>query len=260
MGYGKGLERLSIARTQLIARVPFFGHLSLKLRPRLAKEGDRIKTACVSPDGTLVISEEFLDTLSNAELCVLLAHEVMHPALLFWDRLQGRIPKLWNIAHDHAINLIIKEMGDTAIKPLNGTMADESYKNWAAEEVYDDLLKNTVLINLVTTKGGSQAPAPPQPKPGQGKPKPGQGKGKKGPPQPGPSNPYGLPQDPKTQKGKGAGGQPNSDPFDDPLFGDCRDDMNDSHEGQKAQDGDQAAKQRLEQDWKIAIVSAQQKH
>jgi predicted metal-dependent peptidase len=263
MGYGKGLDRLSIGRTQLIARCPFFGHLTLKLRPRLVKPGAGVRSAVVAPDGTLLINEDFLDALKPSQVCYLLAHCVLHPALLFFDRKQGRHPKLWNTSHDHAINLIINEMVDAQCEMLPGTILDQRFKNWSAEEIYDDLLKDTVLINLVSDKTG-QPDQKPQQKPGQGKKPPQQNKkGQQGRGNLPGLNPYQQQQQnlpPEQQKGPGTSGNDNQDPTQDPLFGDCDEDACDSHEGQKASEGDPASQHRLEQEWKTALVSSLKMH
>lgn len=232
MGHGSGLERISQARTKLVARLPFFGHLALKLRPRLCKEGDFVDTAAVAPDGTLVVNEKFLDTLTDAELCFVIAHEVMHPAMLYFERMSTRIPKLWNVAHDFAINLIIKQMADANIKVLDSALLDEKYRDWSAEEIYDEILKDSVIVNICTSGDGEG-------KDGKGGQQPGQGKG-------------------KPQKGQGQGGGRN--PLNDPLFGDARPDLSDSDDGKKAAQGDKGAQNRINTDWKISIVAAAQKH
>lgn len=224
------LDRIGKARTKLMARLPFFGHLSLKLRPRLAKPEDpNIQTAAVGPDGTLVFNEAFCEKLTDPELCFVLAHEVMHPALLYFDRMQGRMPDLWNIAHDYAINLIIKAMVDPSLKLLDNIRLDDKYKDWSAEEIYDDLLKDTVLVNIVQKAKED-------------------GSGDGG-------------QQQQRQKGKG-GGQPGDrySIFNDPLFGDARDDLNDTEEGKRAARGDKGAQSSIHNDWKISIVAAAQKH
>ena len=114
--YDYVMGRVSQARTKLLGRLPFFGRLALKLRPRLAREGEGVDTAAVSQDGTLVANAEFVKSLTDPQLCFVVAHEVLHPAMLYFDRMQGRIPKLWNMAHDYAINLIIKHMADVNIE------------------------------------------------------------------------------------------------------------------------------------------------
>lgn len=235
------LERIGKARTKLMARCPFFGHLSLKLRPRLTRVRDLIDTACVGPDGTLAFNPAFVDSLSDPELCFVLAHEVMHPALLYFDRMQGRLPELWNIAHDYAINLIIKQMAtDNSIKLPEHTRVDEKYKDWSAEEIYDDLLKDSQMVKLCTTsdedgQDGQQG----QQGQGQGQPQQGKGKGQG-----------------KGQGQPGRGGRK----FKDPLHGDARRDLNDTNEGQRAQQGDKSAQTQQSNEWKISIVSAAQRH
>jgi len=225
MGHGSGLERVSQARTKLVARLPFFGHLALKLRPRLCKEGDFVDTAAVAPDGTLVVNEKFMDTLTDTELCFVLAHEVMHPAMLYFERMSTRIPKLWNVAHDFAINLLIKQMADANIKVLDSALQDDKYRDWSAEEIYDDILKDAVMVQICQDGDGSGKPGG-----GQGKPQPGKGGG----------------------NGK--------NPLNDPLFGDARPDLSESEDGKKAANGDKGATNRLATDWKISIVAAAQKH
>lgn len=221
--YDYVLNRISQSRTKLLGRLPFFGRLALKLRPRLARPGEGVDTAAVAQDGTLIVSAEFAQTLSDPQLCFVVAHEVLHPAMLYFDRMQGRIPKLWNMAHDYAINLIIKQMADVNIELIPDCLCDDKYRDWSGEEIYDDLLKDAVLVSFA--QGGD---------------------GEGGQPMPG----GGLP------GGRGRG----NDPTKDPLFGDGRNDLADSDDGKKANNGDKAARNRLDTDWKISIVSAAQAH
>jgi predicted metal-dependent peptidase len=218
------LDRVSQSRTKLLGRLPFFGRLALKLRPRLAMPGEGVNTAAVSQDGSLIICAEFSKTLTDPQLCFVVAHEVLHPAMLYFDRMQGRIPKLWNMAHDYAINLIIKHMADSNIEVIADCLCDEKYRDWSAEEVYDDLLKDAALVSFA--QGGDAGDGSGEPQPGQGMP------------------------------GKGKG----NDPTKDPLNGDGRNDLSDSEDGKKADAGDKGAKNRLDTDWKISIVAAAQAH
>jgi predicted metal-dependent peptidase len=214
------LDRISQQRTKLLGRLPFFGRLALKLRPRLSREGDGVPTAAVSTDGTLVVNADFCKTLSDPQLAFVVCHEVMHPAMLYFDRMQGRIPRLWNMAHDYAINLIIKHMADVNIELIPDCLCDSKYRDWSAEEIYDDLLKDAVLVTFAQTGDDGQG--------GQGGGMPGKGQG--------------------------------NDPTQDPLNGDSRSDLADSEEGKKAAKGDKGAKNRLDTDWKISIVAAAQAH
>ena len=83
-------RRISAARTRLMALVPFFGHLALNLKLRVAKPGENVPTAAVSPDGTLTLNYTFCAKLSDAELAGLICHEVLHPALHCWLRQGSR--------------------------------------------------------------------------------------------------------------------------------------------------------------------------
>jgi predicted metal-dependent peptidase len=81
------------------------------------------------------------------------AHEVMHCVTMTISRRGSRSPKLWNIASDHVINLLLKEAGilvnETAVpgglKHASGDPViicyDTKFSGLSAEEVYDLLLK-----------------------------------------------------------------------------------------------------------------------
>lgn len=139
------LERISAGRTFLSARIPFLGFMSLQLRPRLTldHEMERVKTAAVGPDGTMLINPDYMAGLTEPEVRGLIAHEVLHPSLLFWMRMAGRPLKAWNWAHDHAINLIITEFaqgraGGQIVLPRGGLL-DMKYSGMSAEEIFETL-------------------------------------------------------------------------------------------------------------------------
>jgi predicted metal-dependent peptidase len=259
----KLLERVSKQRTKLVARLPFFGRLALKLRPRVARPGDGVPTAAVAMDGTLVVNEDFVAKLSDPELAFVVCHEVMHPAMLYFDRMQGRIPKLWNMAHDYAINLIIKNMADANIKLIPDCLCDDKYRDWSAEEIYDDLLKDAVLVNIAQGCPTCGNTGQPQQGQGQGQPQQGQGGQQGQPQQGGQGGQQGQGGCPTCggQHGSGSGqGAKGQNPLNDPLYGDGRPDLGDSEDGKKAAKGDKGAKNRLDTDWKISIVAAAQAH
>jgi predicted metal-dependent peptidase len=136
------LNRVKDARVWLSVRVPFLGYMTTRLRPRLSNPQDSVPTAGVAPDGTLVINEAWASTLTDPELRFLLAHEVLHPALEFFNRRQGRDLSLFNVAHDFVINAILKDfaqnLGD-AMKMVAGGLYDETHAGKAAEEIYDEI-------------------------------------------------------------------------------------------------------------------------
>ncbi len=240
------MRRISSCRTRLLAMVPFFGHLALNLKPRVAVPQDRVGTAGVAPDGTLVLNYDFCQELTDAQLCGLLCHEVLHPALFCWMRQGSRramvkgpdtvlkdkktgkeivIPgqqfSLWNLAHDLSFNPEILELaervdakGDIELPP--GGCVDLSMRGMAAEEIYDKLL-NQALKNRDKGQGEGG---------GQG---------------------YGV-----LTEIPGGG--------DHGIGDDLRGDLSSTEDGQKAAQGDKSAQNKLENDWKVSVVAAAQVH
>jgi predicted metal-dependent peptidase len=136
------MERFADARVWLNTRVPFLGYMTLKLKPRVANPQDGVPTAGVAPDGTLVLNEEFVASLSDPEFRFLICHEVLHPAMGFWARKKSRDQMGFNVAHDYAINLIIDAFSQnfpTQLKMPKVGLLDHKYDNMSAEEIYDVL-------------------------------------------------------------------------------------------------------------------------
>lgn len=220
------MRRISSARTKLLALVPFFGHLCLNLKPRVAAPQDNVPTAGVARDGTLVLNYDFCMKLTDPQLCGLLCHEVLHPALFCWMRQgtrhaivtgpNGETFSLWNLAHDLSFNPEILELaakvdcrGDIELPP--GGAVDPQFKGQAAEEIYDSLLKQA-LKNKKNKSPGSLGALKEFP----------------------------------------GGGHSIGD--------DLRDDLSSTPEGKKAAQGDKGAQTKLENDWKVSIVAAAQVH
>lgn len=149
-------ERISYCRARLLEWTPFFGHLTLKLRVTVTTS---IPTAAVTPDAQMFVNPHFAKALTDAELSGLICHEVMHPAYMCFQRRGDRDMKLWNVAHDYAINWIIWEMTGKRTNPNDftsvvlppGGLLSERFvqKNsdgevcgyLSAEEIYDILLE-----------------------------------------------------------------------------------------------------------------------
>lgn len=147
-------ERLIIReRINLLLKQPFFGTLALKLR--MAESADAPQQVLtMATDGThLYYSAAFVESLKSEHLQFVLAHEVMHCALLHPFRRGNRDMLKWNVACDLAINQLLKDSGFSL---LPGVLIDPQFKDMTAESIY------AKLPNL---------PPPPQPQPG-GKPDP----------------------------------------------------------------------------------------
>ena len=138
------IDRMKQARVWLSARVPFLGYMTTRLRPRLAEPQDGVQTAAVAPDGTLILNAEFVAKLTDPQLRFVLAHEVMHPALMFFERLQTRDLQRFNVAHDYAINALLKEFSDKLGSEMEmpaGGLYSQELENMTAEEIYNKLPK-----------------------------------------------------------------------------------------------------------------------
>lgn len=68
----------------------------------------------------------------------ILLHELWHIGLLHMVRMDGKIPRLWNIACDIAINNMLKEAG-YSFKGCRPWHDEARFKDWSAEEIYADL-------------------------------------------------------------------------------------------------------------------------
>lgn len=128
-------EALTIARTQLVLRQPFFGTLALRLR-MVEKTDLEYKTMAV--DGRhLYYDPEFVLRTPKARLQAAVAHEVLHCALDHIPRCGARDEGRWNRAIDYATNLILVEAGFDVDR--QNWLYDESFKGMSAEEIYDRL-------------------------------------------------------------------------------------------------------------------------
>jgi len=117
------------ARIKLLLREPFFGHLALNVA---MIENQSQKT--MATDGkSIFYNKDFVEKLSDSELIFVLAHEIMHNALLHTFRRGNREPKKWNAACDYVINDTLKQQGFDM--PAQG-LYDPTYTGMGADEIY----------------------------------------------------------------------------------------------------------------------------
>lgn len=129
-------RKLSLAKSQLLIRSPFFGAIVCR-RPPFPT--DRVPTAGVDARGRLFVNPAFIESLSTGELVFLLAHEAMHIALLHALREGGRNHLVWNIAADAVINVRLKILRIGT--PIEGGVSLRGCAGRSAEDVYDFLLE-----------------------------------------------------------------------------------------------------------------------
>lgn len=157
---------ISKAKARLLFNHPFFATLLLRTQIELH---DNLPHKTAATDGDhIYFDPDFLESLSVEQLMFVLCHEIGHDSLLHSIRLGTRNAELWNIACDHAINLMLIDQGFTeASNPK--WLHDPKYKGMSADRIYDDLRRNPP-----PPSGGGDGDG----EPGSGKPggKPGSGK------------------------------------------------------------------------------------
>lgn len=126
------MQRVRDARSALLLTHPFFGVLSLKLE---LLEDASAGTLAVNSKA-LRFAPDFVESLSNAELKGVVAHEVMHLALLHHARQGSRETAMWNDAGDYAINQNLIADGFALPK---GVLLDKRFDGMSAESIYQRL-------------------------------------------------------------------------------------------------------------------------
>lgn len=127
-------QAVSASLQRMQQRSAFFSTLALFAK---FESSNHIPTAAT--DGqTIFVNPEFFAALTPEERDGLLAHEVLHDALLHVPRRGGRDPQLWNVAADIVINgMLVK---DGYILPKGG-LRDPQLENLSTEEVYERLIQ-----------------------------------------------------------------------------------------------------------------------
>jgi len=126
-------QALTVARTQLVLRHPFFGMLALRLR--LVERTD-LPFKTMGVDGTnLYYDPDFVARCPRARLMAAVGHEVLHCALEHIGRRGAREPLRWNMAIDYATNLILADAGLDVDREK--WLYNEKFKDMTAEEIYN---------------------------------------------------------------------------------------------------------------------------
>ena len=132
------LTKLAAARTRLIMERPFLGALVMHLP---LKEAGGWCTTTATDARAFYFNPNFVAGLSLAQTQFILAHEAMHCAMGHTHRRQHRVKKRWDVACDHAVNLMLIEEG--LKPPLHGILANQDYMTLSAEEIYPLIPEDT---------------------------------------------------------------------------------------------------------------------
>lgn len=131
--YTKALEKAKIAL--MIQRdTAFFCEIAFSLKYVWTEE-----VATAATDGVhMYLNPEWFMQWTPEQRIGLILHESLHVAYMHMVRKQSRDHKLYNIAADHVINLVITERG---MKIPEGDYCDRKYSGMSSEQVYELLKK-----------------------------------------------------------------------------------------------------------------------
>jgi len=76
------------------------------------------------------------------------AHEVLHNVFDHMGRRLSRDPQLSNIAADYAVNQILVDEKIGVVPHFIKIFQDNKYRGWSYEEIYDEIEKNAIKINI----------------------------------------------------------------------------------------------------------------
>jgi predicted metal-dependent peptidase len=138
-------ERLVTARIGLLLRQSFFGNLATRLQ--LVNADEWCSTAAT--DGLkFYYNSRFIMMLKPKEVEFLVGHEVLHVVYDHIGRRGDRDPQIWNIADDYVVNADLKRHKIGQFITTVPCLYEQKYDGKAAEEVYDDLMKNVQKIDI----------------------------------------------------------------------------------------------------------------
>lgn len=139
------LEKIVTARVGLLMKHPFFGNIATRLI--LQENNDWCQTAAT--DGRHIFyNGEFFAKYSVREIEFIIAHEILHCIFDHMGRINKHDRRLSNIAQDYAVNQVLKDDQIGRVPRDIQIYQHDKYRDWAWEEIYDDLAKDIEFINL----------------------------------------------------------------------------------------------------------------
>lgn len=135
------MDKISKAKTRLLLKHPFFASMLLRTETVITAKDDwggAVDTAAT--DGSKhYINPDFLAGLTVDDVQTVMVHEAGHDLLLHSARRGLRDPHDWNVAGDHAINLMMEEQGFKCPKALGSWYADPQFEDLSTERIYDEI-------------------------------------------------------------------------------------------------------------------------
>ena len=138
-------EKLVTARIGLLLRHSFFGNLATRMQLINAD----LWCSTAATDGLkFYYNSRVIMMLKPKEVEFLVGHEVLHVVYDHMGRRGNRDPEIWNIADDYAVNADLKRHKVGEFIKTVPCLYEQKYDGKAAEEIYDDLMKNVQKISI----------------------------------------------------------------------------------------------------------------
>ncbi len=125
----KGPDKLLKAKVQLILEQPFFATLALNMK----YVADYAVEAAITNGKLIRYNPDYVDRLTVEELKTVVAHEVLHTAMLHHTRRKNRERRKWNQAADYAINPLLASAG---FKLPVDCLIHTKYQGKSAEQIF----------------------------------------------------------------------------------------------------------------------------
>lgn len=125
-------EKILKAKVQLILEQPFFATLAL----RMQYHADETEKTSVTNGLEIKYNPAYIDSLSIPETKAVIAHEVMHIAMMHHLRRSHRDITKWNQATDYAINPLLLDSGFTLPE---GYLLSDNFRGKSAEQIFQEL-------------------------------------------------------------------------------------------------------------------------
>jgi predicted metal-dependent peptidase len=126
------LDKIAASRVWLLKEKPFFGVLA---RALLVEPSPDLASAFrLHADDSLLVHPRAVLALPFIGLCARLSHLCLHAALGAYVRRRERTPARWNLAHDLAIEPLLRE---AELPAGSGELPEWLRAGMSAEEVYD---------------------------------------------------------------------------------------------------------------------------
>jgi predicted metal-dependent peptidase len=126
------LDKIAASRVWLLKEKPFFGILA---RALVVEPSPRLASAFrLYADDRLLVHPKAVLALPFTRLAARLSHLCLHAALGAFGRRRERTPARWNLAHDLAIEPLLRE---AALPAAAGEAPEWLHSGMSAEEVYD---------------------------------------------------------------------------------------------------------------------------